>query len=196
MTSKQPATPHSTVSGETTWQQIQRKPTAMQPATASGLVSVNTTASSEATTSIQPAATHSVYDMEMAASSKKTSACPADNLELAELVKVAVAEAIKGAIPMLVEDVSQLTNRTQALVDAQVMEFRGEMVAMQADIFKCMNYMEKDESRVVKVDRRFLSMKKLAEMEDRLCRDNLRVHGVPENTVTLNVLAFLSILCN
>lgn len=127
-----------------------------------------------------------------------------DNMALAELVKVAVAEAIKEAIPTLVEDlVSHLTNKTQALVDAQVAAFRGEMVAMQADISKCMNYIEKDESRVVEVDRRLSLVKKLAEkyaqledkiadMEDRSRRDNLRVHGVPENAETLNVLAFLS----
>lgn len=130
----------------------------------------------------------------------------ADNVELAELVKLAVAEAIKEAIPTLVEDVvSQLTNKTQALVDAQVAVFRGEMVAMQADISKCMDYMEKDENRMAEVDKRLSSSvsklaakhvqleDKIADMEDRLRRDNLRVHGVPENAETLNVLAFLSV---
>lgn len=51
-----------------------------------------------------------------------------DNVELVELVKLAVAEAIKKAIHMLVDDVVlQLTSKTQALVDAQVAVFRSEM---------------------------------------------------------------------
>ncbi|KAG7219276.1 hypothetical protein INR49_019224 [Caranx melampygus] len=154
-TSKQQATPHSAVSVGTAWQQIQRKPTTIQPAAASSPISVNTAANPKVTTNIQPATTRSADNVEMAANSKKTTAYSTDNMELAELVKVAVVEAIKEAIPTLVEDVvSHLTNKTQALVDAQVAAFRGEMVATQADIYKCMNYMEKDESRVVEVDRR------------------------------------------
>lgn len=127
-----------------------------------------------------------------------------DNVELAELVKLAVAEAIKEAIPTLVEDVlSQLTNTTQALVDAQVAVFHGEMIAMQADNSKCMDYMEKDENCIVEVDKQLSSSvsklaakhvqleNKIADMEDRSRRDNLCVHGVPENEETLNVLALL-----
>ncbi|TKS65406.1 hypothetical protein D9C73_027939 [Collichthys lucidus] len=73
----------------------------------------------------------------MAAGLEGTAASSADNEELAVLVKQAVAEAIKEAIPTLVEDVvSQLTDKTQALVDAQVAVFRGEVVAMQAEISK------------------------------------------------------------
>ena len=89
---------------------------------------------------------------------EKTTNFSADNEELAALVKVAVAEAIKEATPTLVEDVvSQLTNKTQALVDAQVAVFRGEMVAMQAEISKCVDYMEKDENRVEEMDSRLSS---------------------------------------
>jgi len=75
----------------------------------------------------------------MAASSKKTAnkqpttARLVDSVELAELVKLAVAETIKESVPTLVEDVvSQLTNKTQAHVDAQVAVFHGEMGAMRA----------------------------------------------------------------
>ncbi len=147
----------------------------------------------------------------MAASWKKTTNKQpattrlADSVELAELVKLAVAEAIKEAIPTLMEDVvSQLANKTQALVGAQVAVFRGEMVAMQADISKCMDYMEKDENRAAEVESRLSSSvsklaakhvqleDKIADMEDRSRRDNLRVHRVPENAETLHVLAFLS----
>ncbi len=101
----------------------------------------------------------------MAASLKKmtnkqqATARLANNAELAKLVKLAAAEAIKEAIPTLMEDmVSQLRNKTQALVDAQVTVFRGEMVALQADISKCMDYMEKDENRVLEVDSRLSSL--------------------------------------
>ncbi|KAE8296864.1 hypothetical protein D5F01_LYC05634 [Larimichthys crocea] len=141
----------------------------------------------------------------MAAGLEKTTTSSADNEELAVLVKQAVAEAIKEAIPTLVEDVvSQLTDKTQALVDAQVVVFRGEMVAIQAEISKCVDYMEKDENRVEEVDSRLSSSvsklaekhaqleDKIADMEDRLRRDNIRVHGVPENAETLNVLVFLT----
>lgn len=60
---------------------------------------------------------------------------------------------------------SQLTSKTQALVDAQVAVFRGEMVAMQADISKCMDCMEKDENHMAEVDSRLSSSaSKLAEL--------------------------------
>ncbi|KAE8277582.1 hypothetical protein D5F01_LYC24437 [Larimichthys crocea] len=82
--------------------------------------------------------------------------------------------------------------------------FRGEMVAIRAEISKCVDYMEKDENRVEEVDSRLSSSvsklaekhaqleDKIADMEDRLRRDNIRVHGVPENAETLNVLVFLT----
>lgn len=90
----------------------------------------------------------------MAASSRKVAgkgsiiSRSVENEKLAELVKLAVAKAIKQAIPTLVEDVvAQLTSKMQALVDAQVAVFHGEMIAMQADISKCMDCIEKGKNR-------------------------------------------------
>lgn len=136
----------------------------------------------------------------MAASSRKVAgkrsiiSRSVENEKLAELVKLAVAEAIKQAIPTLVEDVvAQLTSKTQALVDAQVAVFHGEMIAMQADISKCMDCIEKGENRWAEVDSQLSASAnrlaiyhapledKMADMEDRSRRDNIRVHGVPEN---------------
>ena len=192
-TNRQPPTPRPAVSVAANSKQSTNK----QPATSPSAVSVATTTSPNKTTNADNVA--------MAASLEKTSISSADNEELAVLVKQAVAEAIKEAIPTLVEDVvSQLTNKTQALVDAQVAVFRGEMVAMQAEISKCVDYMEKDENRVAEVDSRLSSSvsklaekhaqleDKIADMEDRSRRDNVRVQGVPENAETLNVLAFLT----
>ncbi|KAL6467401.1 hypothetical protein MHYP_G00252050 [Metynnis hypsauchen] len=69
------------------------------------------------------------------AGKQRTTTCSADNEELIELLKLAVAKAFKVAIPTPVEEVvAQLTNKRQAPVDAEV--FRGEMVAMQANISK------------------------------------------------------------
>lgn len=122
----------------------------------------------------------------------------ADNEELAELVKLAVSEAIKEAIPGLVEDVvAQLTSKTQALVDAQAAVFRGEMVVMKADISKCVDYIEESENRSAEWDSRLAVCRarledKIADMEDRSRRDNIRVHGVPENAETSHALAYLS----
>lgn len=99
--------------------------------------------------------------------------------------------------------VSQLTNKTQTLVDAQVAVFHGKMVAMQADISKYMDYMEKDKNHMEEVDKWLSSSvsklaakhiqleDKVVDMEDRSHRHNLHVHGVPENAETLNVLAIL-----
>lgn len=199
-TNKQPATPRPAIVVA-----ANSKPTiSKQPATPPSAVSV--VEATSPTTTIQSATIRPTSaDNVMAASLEKTPTTSADNVELAELVKLAVAEAIKEAIPILVEDVvSHLTNKTQALVDAQIAVFRGEMVTMQADISKCVDYMEKDENRVMEVDSRLSSSvsklaekhaqleDKIADMEDRSRRDNVRVHGVPENPETLNVLAFLS----
>lgn len=67
----------------------------------------------------------------MAASLKKVTvkqaitSCSVDNVELTELVKLAAGEAIKEAMPPLVEDVvAQLTTKMQALLDDQVGVFR------------------------------------------------------------------------
>lgn len=147
----------------------------------------------------------------MAASSRKVAgkrsiiSRSVENEKLAELVKLAVAEAIKQAIPTLVEDVvAQLTSKMQALVDAQVAVFHGEMIAMQADISKCMDCIEKGENRWTEVDSQLSASAnrlaiyhapledKMADMEDRSRRDNIRVHGVPENAETSHALAYLS----
>ena len=66
--------------------------------------------------------------------SKKTNSHSVDSEELAELVKLAVAEAIKEAIPTFVEDVvAQLSAKTHAMVAEQMAEFRSEIVAMRAE---------------------------------------------------------------
>lgn len=146
----------------------------------------------------------------MATSSKKTASKQAnsrlvDNEELAELVKLAVAEAMKEAIPKFVEDVvAQLSAKTQAMVAEQMAEFRSEMLTMRADSARCMECVETNETQLSAVDSR-LSAKvskltalctsledKLTDMEDRSRRDNVRVHGIPESTETSNPLAYLS----
>lgn len=64
--------------------------------------------------------------------------------------------------------------------------------------------MEKDKNRLAEVDGRLTTLvnkvaanhakleDKIANMEDRSRRDNIRVHGVPENAETSHVLAYLS----
>lgn len=47
---------------------------------------------------------------------------------------------------------AQLTSKTQALVDTQVAVFRGDMVAIQVDVTKCMHDMKTDENRLAEVD--------------------------------------------
>lgn len=82
---------------------------------------------------------------------KQTTSRSVDSEELAELVKLAVAEAI----PKFVDDVvAQLSAETQALVAEQMAEFRSEMVAMRADTSKCMEVMETSENRLGEVDSR------------------------------------------
>lgn len=147
----------------------------------------------------------------MAASSRKTTSKQltttlrsADNEELTELVKSAVAEAVKESIPALVEDVvAQLTAKMQAVLDAQLTVFRLELNSMQTDISKCTDSVEKVEGRMTEVEGRLsrLSDKlstqharledKIADMEDRSRRDNIRVHGVPENAESVHALAYL-----
>ena len=86
---------------------------------------------------------------------KQTNARSVDSEELAELVKLAVAEAIREAIPKFVDDVvAQLSAKTQALVAEQMAEFRSEIVAMRADTSKCMEVMETSENRLGEVDSR------------------------------------------
>lgn len=127
------------------------------------------------------------------------------NEELADLVKLAVGEAIKQAIPALVEDVvERLTNKTQALVDAQVAEIRSEIVAMKADVSKCMDGIEKGENSRTEADNRLSALvnkptaqqtrmeDKISDLEDRSRRDNVRLHGEPENPEMINALAYLS----
>lgn len=136
---------------------------------------------------------------------KQTNARSVDSEELAELVKLAVAEAIREAIPKFVDDVvAQLSAKTQALVAEQMAEFRSEMVAMRADTSKCMEVMETSENRLGEVDSRLSASvskltalcasleDKVTDMEDRSRRDNIRVHGIPENSDTSNPLTYLS----
>lgn len=128
-----------------------------------------------------------------------------DNGELANVVKLAVAEAIKEAIPTLVQDVvAQLTSKTQELVEAQVAVLRSEMVTMRTDILECKDCMEKDGKRLAEVDSRLSASvkkfsaqhdrleEKIADMEDRSRRDNIRVHGVPETAETSHLLNYMS----
>lgn len=98
--------------------------------------------------------------------------------ELAELVKLAVSEAITEAIPALVQDVvAQLTSKTQELVDAQVGVLRNEMIAMRADISKCMDCVERDEGHLAEIDSRLsASVDMLTAHCDRLEEKNRR-HG-------------------
>lgn len=128
-----------------------------------------------------------------------------DTEELSQLVKLAVADAIKDAIPKFVEDVvQQLSAKTQALVTEQLSEFRSDMLAIRADISKCMEGMETSKTRLTEVDGRLNASadrltgrcatleNKVAELEDRLRRDNLRIHGIPENSITANPFTYLS----
>lgn len=90
------------------------------------------------------------------------------------------------------------------MVAEQVAEFRSEMVTMRTDTSKCMEYIEASEKRLTEVDNhlsaslsRLKAMcanleDKVIDMEDRSRRDNIRVHGIPENTETLNLLSYLS----
>ncbi len=147
----------------------------------------------------------------MATSSKKAAGkqpvtVPSSNNEqLANVVKLAVAEAIKEAIPTLVQDVvAQLTSKAQELVEAQVSVLRSEMVTMRTDISECKDRMEKDGNRLAEVDSRLSASvkkftaqhgrleEKIADMEDRSRRDNIRVHGVPETAETLHLLSYMS----
>lgn len=128
-----------------------------------------------------------------------------DSEELSQLVKLAVADAIKDAIPKFVEDVvEQLSAKTQAMVAEQISEFRSEMLTIRADTSKCMGDMETSKSCLTEVDSRLTASvdkltvlcatleNKVADFEDRSRRDNVRMHGVPENPETTNPLASLS----
>lgn len=75
--------------------------------------------------------------------SKQTTSRSVDSEELAELVKLAVALAIKETIPKFVDNVvAQLSENTKAMVAEQVAEFRSEMLAMRADTSRCMECVE------------------------------------------------------
>lgn len=147
--------------------------------------------------------------IEMATSSKKQSKTQdvraVDSEELSKLVKLAVADAIKEAFPKFVDDVvAQLSEKTQAIVAEQMSEVRNHISSIRTDISTCMEQIKASDSRVEEVDSRFsTSMDKLtafctklenkiADLEDRSRRDNIRIHGVPENRETVNLLSFLS----
>lgn len=148
----------------------------------------------------------------MATSSKKQSSKQAqdhiravDSEELSKLVKLAVADAIKEAIPKFVDDVvAQLSEKTQAIVAEQMSEVRNEISSIRADTSTCMEQIETSNNHLAEVDSRLSTSvdkltalctkleNKIADLEDRSRRDNIRIKGIPENRETSNPLSYLS----
>lgn len=148
----------------------------------------------------------------MSTSSRKPSSKPTqdqiravDSEELSKLVKLAVADAIKEAIPKFVDEVvAQLSEKTQAIVAEQMSEIRNEMSSIRADTSTCMEQIETNNNHLAEVDSRLSTSveelmalctkmeNKIADLEDRSRRDNIRIHGIPENQETANPLSYLS----